>query len=63
MSLTDDVKTFVLSNRRHGSVTAEASPETPTGYVIRCSSCRAVFRLYVTPEIAADDLVAQAERN
>ena len=63
MSLTDDVKGFVFSHRVHGTVTADASPETGTGYdlVIRCS-CRA-FRVYVTPEMAADDFLSQAQRN
>jgi hypothetical protein len=51
MSLTDYVKAFVFSHRRHGTVTADASPETATGYdlVIRCS-CRAMFRVYVAAE-------------
>ena len=58
MSLTDDVKAFVLSHRVDGTVTADA--ETATGYdlVIRCS-CRAVFRVYVTREMATKNLLAQ----
>jgi hypothetical protein len=64
MSLTDDPRKFAVVHRGHGTVTYTASAETESGYDprFRCT-CRQSYYVHVTPEIAAEDFLAQAERN
>ena len=45
-------------------MTYKASPATETGYDLRLRcTCGQSYYVYVTPEIAAEDFVTQAERN
>ena len=64
MSLNDDVSAFAMKHTAHGPVTGDATEETPSGYDLTLScSCGEVFAVRVTPEMALDDFIAQAERN
>jgi hypothetical protein len=64
VSLTDDVRQFAVVHRRGGTVTYTASAATEYGYDLRrrCT-CRQDYYVFVTPETAAADFMAQAERN
>jgi hypothetical protein len=45
-------------------VTSRASGETEFGYDVRVRcSCGQQYDVFVTPEIAAEDFLAQAEKN
>jgi hypothetical protein len=64
VSLTDDLRSFAIPYGAHGTVTYTATAATETGYDLRLRcTCGQSYYVYVTPEIAADDLLAQAERN
>ena len=64
MSLTDNLRQFAVAHRRGGTVIYTASAETASGYDLRLRcTCGQSYYVYVTPEIAADDFLAQAERN
>jgi hypothetical protein len=65
VSLTEDLRSFVIPHRGHGgTVTYTASTATETAYDLRLRcTCGQGYYVYVTPEIAADDLLAQAEQN
>jgi hypothetical protein len=64
VSLTDDVKAFAIKHTAHGTVTGDATEETPSGYDLTLwCSCGARFAVRVTPDLALDDFIAQAERN
>ena len=64
MSLTDDVKSFIVVHRVHGTVTTKASAGTDAGYGLRLMcTCGQHYFVFVTPEMAAQDFLAQAERN
>lgn len=53
-----------VSRAAHGQLTCDATEETPTGYDLTLwCSCGETFAIRVTPEIAADDFIAQAGRN
>jgi hypothetical protein len=61
MSLTDDLRSFAIPHRAHGTVTYTASAASETGYDLRlrCTGGPSYY-VYVTP---AEDFLAQAERN
>jgi hypothetical protein len=64
MSLTDDLRAFVFAHRVHGTMTSKVSAETESGYDLRLRcTCGQSYYVFVTPEIAAEDFLAQAERN
>ena len=64
MNLTDNVRAFVFAHLVHGTVTTNASAGTDAAYALRLvCSCGQHYFVLVTPEIAADDFLAQAERN
>jgi len=64
VSLTDDLRAFAVVHWAHGTVTYTASAATASGYNLRLRcSCGQHYFVFVTPEIAADDFLAQAERN
>jgi hypothetical protein len=64
MSLTDDRRQFAVAHRRCGTVTYTASAATEYGYDLRLRcTCGQHYYAFVTPEIAADDFLEQAERN
>ena len=64
MSLTDDLRSFVIVHRICGTVTYTASTATESGYDLRlrCTFGQHYY-VFMTPEIAAEDFLAQAERN
>jgi hypothetical protein len=51
-----------MVHRGHGTVTYKASAATEAGYDLRVG-CGQAYYVYVTPEIAADDFLAQAKRH
>jgi hypothetical protein len=62
VSLTDDLRSFAVVHRVHGTVTYTAPAETPTGYDLRLRcTCGQHCHIFVTPETAAKDCLAQAE--
>ena len=64
MSLTDDLRAFAVVHRGHGTVTYTASAGTNAGYGLRLvCTCGQHYYVFVTPEIAAEDFLAQAELN
>jgi hypothetical protein len=64
MSLTDDLRQFAMVHRGHGAVTYAVTSATEHGYDLRLRcTCGQSYYVYVTPEIAADDFLAQAEQN
>ena len=64
MSPTDDLRQFAVAHRRCGTVTYTASAATEYGYDLRLRcTCGQHYYVFVTPEIAAEDLVTQAEKN
>ena len=64
MSLTDDVKAFAMKHTAHGTVAGDATEETPSGYDLTLwCSCGESFAVRVTPQMALDDFIAQAEQN
>ena len=64
MTLLNDLRQFAVVHRRCGTVTYTASAATESGYDLRLRyTCGQHYFVFVTPEIAAEDLLAQAERN
>ena len=64
MSLTDDLRAFAVVHSVHGTVTYTVSAATESGYDLRLRcTCGQHYYVFVTLEIAADDFLAQAERN
>jgi len=64
VSLTDDLRQFAVAHRRCGTVTYTAIAATESGYDLRLRcTCGQSYYVYVTPEVAAEDFRAQAERN
>lgn len=64
MSLSDDVKAFVVDHRSHGILTGDAGEVTPSGYSLEIlCPCGTTFRIWVTLENAADDLAMIARLN
>jgi hypothetical protein len=64
MSLTADVKAFITDHQPHGQPTGDADEPTSHGYRlwITCP-CGVTFERWITPEDAAEDLVALALLN
>jgi hypothetical protein len=64
ISLTDDLRSFAGVHRGHGTVTYTSSAATEDGYDLRLRcTCGQSYYVFVTPEIAAEDFLARAERN
>jgi hypothetical protein len=62
--LTDDLRSFASPHRAHGTVTYTATAATENGYHLRLRcTCGQSSYVYVTPEIAAEDFIVEAERN
>jgi hypothetical protein len=64
MSLTDDLRGFAIVHRICGTVTYTATAATEIGYDLRlrCTWGQSYY-VYVTPEIAAEDLLTPAKLN
>ena len=58
MGLYTNLEQFVQTHRPHGELTWWAGQPTPDGYRVRLlCPCEAVFRKWVTPEMAEHDLL------
>ena len=64
MSLSDDVKAFVVDHRPHGPLTGDAGELTPYGYSLEIlCRCGASFRVWIAPGEAAEELAMLARLN
>ena len=60
MNLADDIEKFITLDRRHGSLTADASEPTPNGYLLEIGCpCGVTFERWVTQQDAIDDLLRE----
>jgi len=64
MSILQDLKTFVLNHRQHGTMTADATRPAWNGYLLTVACpCGVVFQRWITPEEADADLLRLASLN
>ena len=64
MTVSADLKAFVIEHQSHGQLTADADEPTPTGYRLRMSCpCGVTFERWVFPDDAAADLAGWAQLN
>jgi hypothetical protein len=64
MTLLPDLEEFVHDHRRHGSMTADATPPAWNGYLLTVAcDCGVTFERWITPWDADPDLLRKARLN